>query len=521
MSEHSLTRLMQDQFESMASSGLQLSTGTKVGNYTIVRHLGAGGMGSVFLAQHSTMKSRFSAIKFLKLATDDEELRERFHAEILAMEKLKHENIIYAFDAGKFQGHDYLVMELVEGSDLSALVKKSGAMSVGAAAELIRQAANGLQHASEIGLVHRDIKPSNMMLSYSCELKILDLGLASNQVEPSELTVDSQVLGTPDYMAPEQWQNTRTVDIRADIYSLGCTLYFLVVGKAPFQDQSHTTMATKMHGHMNEDVDLEVLQSKSIDSNFIALLQKMLAKNPADRFQTPAELSRAITTYCQPEELSSYTGAIERFDADAESTRLDKALLDTSQVIHSTTQQTGSKSETSKVEFNLGRFRSSVLITVSLVVLIGVSIGFLLFSESIIGFGANGLALNDSEKNSDDSRKENKPNSGKTSQRITTKDDSKVHDLSLKELVGQEKKGAFDSEAVFESKAAFPIQVRYLSRKYSNLPHDDPSQIHYDEGIVGEDVVIADLNEYVKIEVTLKKPQYSFLLALNPTNDPE
>lgn len=375
---------------------LEIGPGTKVDNYVVVRELGVGGMGSVYLAQHAKMKSRFNAIKFLKNLSADQHLRDRFQAEMLAMEKLKHQNIVFAFDAGEFQGHDYLVMELVEGSDLSGLVKQHGPLTVGAAAELIRQAANGLQHAHENGLVHRDIKPSNMMLSSASALKILDLGLASNQIDPNELTVDSQILGTPDYMAPEQWKNTKDVDIRADIYSLGCTLYYLLVGNAPFQDEEHSSLATKMHGHIAESIDLEPLKTSSVPTEIVEVLEKMLAKNRAERIQTPAEVSAALAQLARPDELTKITGTIEKFDAEKETTRFQASLLETNQKLKTDGQQptTMASDSTRKLEMNVGCFKSSLFISISLVLLIGLTTSLLMYP---FGRGAEGVAFKTDE----------------------------------------------------------------------------------------------------------------------------
>ena len=172
-----------------------------------------------------------------------------------AIGRLNHNNIVRATDAGEADGVHYLVMELIDGIDLARLVRLAGPLPVAAACELVRQAAVGLQYAHENGLVHRDIKPSNLLLSVNGELKISDLGLAllnRDERASGELTVTGQVMGTADYMAPEQWEDSHAVDIRADLYSLGCTLYTLLAGRPPFAGPKHRSALRKMAAHAKE-----------------------------------------------------------------------------------------------------------------------------------------------------------------------------------------------------------------------------------------------------------------------------
>ncbi len=230
-----------------------------LGQYVLLERVGQGGMGQVFKARHQVM-GRVVALKVIK----PEHLKnvdsvERFLREVRAAGKLKHTNIVTAYDANQFGNTHFLVMEFVEGIDLARLAKQQ-AMPVAQACDFIRQAALGLQHAHDEGMVHRDIKPGNLLVEKRTgTLKILDMGLARLQVEGEEqLTVDGAVMGTADYMSPEQALGSHDVDGRADIYSLGCTLYFLLTRQPPFPGG---TLAQKFRRHeRDEPVALELLR---------------------------------------------------------------------------------------------------------------------------------------------------------------------------------------------------------------------------------------------------------------------
>ena len=222
--------------------------GLRLGQYVFLERLGEGGTGQVFKARHVHM-NRIVALKIIRPElTVDAEVVARFYREIQVISQLNHPNIIHAFDAGPEGNVHTLVMEYVQGTDLAKLVKQSGPLPAGRACDYIRQAAFGLAHAHRKGLIHRDIKPSNLFLSAGTPgakdqgqlIKVLDLGLARLQRGAdgdltSTLTpVGSVTMGTPDYLAPEQALDFHQVDIRADIYSLGCTLFFLLTGQPPF-----------------------------------------------------------------------------------------------------------------------------------------------------------------------------------------------------------------------------------------------------------------------------------------------
>ena len=208
-----------------------------LGKYKLLDHLGTGGMSSVYLAEHVLMQRRV-AIKVLpKDRVDDSSYLARFHREAQAAAALDHHNIVRAYDVDNDGNNHYFVMEYVDGRDLQRIVKEDGPLSYVAAAEYIRQAAEGLAHAHQAGLIHRDVKPANLLVDQKNVVKVLDLGLARFTDESkASLTVafDENVLGTADYLAPEQALNSHGVDARADIYGLGCSMYFLLTGHPPF-----------------------------------------------------------------------------------------------------------------------------------------------------------------------------------------------------------------------------------------------------------------------------------------------
>jgi serine/threonine protein kinase len=264
--------------------------------YRILELLGRGGMGSVFKAEHTVM-GRVVALKVLHphLVANPEAV-ERFHVEVRGAARLNHPNIVTAYDADQADDLHFFVMEFVPGRDLANVLRKVGPLPVAHACEFVRQAALGLQHAHEQGLVHRDLKPHNLMLTGTNQIKILDFGLARFATErrpgdPVNLTGVGAVMGSPDYIAPEQGRDARTADIRADVYSLGCTLYHLLAGQVPFPEG---TVFEKVMKH-----SLEVPRSLAefradLPAELRTLVATMMAKDPARRFQTPAEVARAM-----------------------------------------------------------------------------------------------------------------------------------------------------------------------------------------------------------------------------------
>jgi serine/threonine-protein kinase len=265
-----------------------------LGKYKLLGHLGSGGMSSVYLAEHVKMQSK-RAIKVLpRNRVDDSSYLARFHLEAQAVAALDHPNIVRAYDIDNEGDQHYLVMEYVEGRDLQNIVKEDGPLDCDTAANYIAQAAVGLSHAHDSGLVHRDIKPANLLVDGKGAVKLLDLGLAkfTNSAKAS-LTIahDENVLGTADYLAPEQAINSHDVDHRVDIYSLGCTLYYVLTGHPPFPEGS---LAQRLAMHQSKEPANIRDQRPDVPDALVAICQKMMAKKPANRFQTSADVAEAL-----------------------------------------------------------------------------------------------------------------------------------------------------------------------------------------------------------------------------------
>ncbi len=227
-----------------------------LGNYVVLDKLGEGGMGVVLKAEHRRM-ARVVAIKVMSSAAlKSAEMVKRFQREVQAAAKLEHPNIVTAHDADEVNGTHFLVMQFVDGDDLSAVVKKHGAQPLDRAVDFILQAARGLEFAHRHGVIHRDIKPHNLLLSKEGVVKVLDMRLARieepmGSTREATLTSTGAVMGTIDYMSPEQTLDTKTADARSDIYSLGCTLFYLLTGEVPFQAD---TMMKRLLAHREEAV---------------------------------------------------------------------------------------------------------------------------------------------------------------------------------------------------------------------------------------------------------------------------
>jgi len=308
-----------------------------LGQYILLERLGEGGMGQVFKASQGKLK-RTVAIKIIrKELLNNPRVVARFLREIQAAGRLSHPNIVRALDAGEVDGTYYFAMEFVNGIDLDRLVKQSGPLRVEQACDFIAQAALGLQHAHGHGMVHRDIKPANLFVSRAQAgagdpsqrgngllarpgsgsapwgiVKILDLGLArtrdSLDDQANHLTQLGCLIGTPDYIAPEQACDSRSCDIRADLYSLGCTFYYLLAGHVPFP-KGDLTEKLRQH-QFDEPVPVEVARRRKLLDGLLSgkeahklievpdpvafVVRKLMAQKPADRCQTPAELAAAL-----------------------------------------------------------------------------------------------------------------------------------------------------------------------------------------------------------------------------------
>ena len=291
--------------------------------YEILEKLGEGGMGAVYKARHTRLK-KIVAIKMLRNdRLEDQHAVARFEREMEAVGKLEHPNLVRAMDAGEQDGTHYLVMEYVPGIDLSKLVARHGPLPIADACELIRQAALGLQSAHEHGLVHRDIKPSNLILSTSGTLKILDLGLAllggESGWDGRELTDPGQMMGTLDYMSPEQGAGSKKVDIRADIYTLGATFYKLLTGQAPFGGEKYATPMQKLAALATETPTPVQSLRAEVPPALAAVVIKMLARDPRSRYTTPSEVARAIQPFVKGNRLSQLLADLPSRAADGTS----------------------------------------------------------------------------------------------------------------------------------------------------------------------------------------------------------
>jgi serine/threonine protein kinase len=278
----------------------------RVRDYKLLKKIGEGGMGVVYKARHMRL-GKIRAVKVLpQHLLDNEEVLERFRLEVENSGRLEHPNIVQALDAGEEDGVHFLVMEYVDGYNLDELIQKHGRLTVGAACEVIRQAAVGLQHADELFLVHRDIKPSNLMLTRSGRVKILDLGLArliAEQGVASRITLPGGAMGTMDYMAPEQWEDASSVDIRADIYSLGCTLYYLLTAKVPYGGETISSALKKQKAHREDPVPSVLAERADAPQELQAVIDRLMAKDLEQRYATPTEVIHAVGKFADRDDL--------------------------------------------------------------------------------------------------------------------------------------------------------------------------------------------------------------------------
>ncbi|MCS7161152.1 MAG: serine/threonine-protein kinase [Gemmatales bacterium] len=287
----------------------------RLGPYALLERLGHGGMSRVYKAQHLAT-GLVVAVKILdERHAQNPTALARFRREIAALQQLEHPNIVRALDAAEHNGQFYLVLEYVEGIDLLRLIKKVGPLPVHLAAYCVHQAALGLHHAHQRGIVHRDMKPSNIMLEIVRQedsstavqrltygrIKILDLGLArvdaQRQLESTQITRLHAIMGTPDYMAPEQARDSRNADPRSDIYSLGATLYFCLAGRPPFPDG--TPMEKILRHQTEEPTPLNRLRS-DVSEELALLVSSMMAKEPRQRPQSALAVAQCLQRWHKP-----------------------------------------------------------------------------------------------------------------------------------------------------------------------------------------------------------------------------
>jgi serine/threonine protein kinase len=275
-----------------------------IGNYQVLDRLGAGGMGTVYKARHRRMK-RVVAIKVLtKSADESDKFVQRFQREVEAVARLSHPNIVLAHDADEAEVGHFLVMEFVDGKDLASIVDQRGPLPVQEAIDCILQAGRALDYAHKQGIIHRDIKPANLMRDNSGVVKVADLGLArfSEHVDSagkaaSALTQTGTVMGTADFMSPEQAMGAADIDHRTDIYSLGCTLHFLLLGRPPYDGPTLMAILLK---HRDAPIPSLHAARPEIPTALDHVFQRMVAKKPEDRFATMAEAVHALEALLIP-----------------------------------------------------------------------------------------------------------------------------------------------------------------------------------------------------------------------------
>jgi serine/threonine protein kinase len=268
----------------------------RIGNYDVLDRLGAGGMGTVFKARHRRMK-RIVALKVLsRTLASDESFVQRFQREVETIACFTHPNIVMAYDADEAEVGHFLAMEYVEGEDLASLLQKRGPLSVAVAVDCVLQAARGLEYAHNRGIIHRDIKPANLLRDRAGTVKVTDLGLArlantAGSAGAGSITQAGSILGTVDYMPPEQAIDSTEIDHRSDIYSLGATLHFLLLGRPPYQGES---LMAIMFKHKLDAIPSLSKSRQEVPEELDAAFQRMMAKEPADRFQTMTEVVKTL-----------------------------------------------------------------------------------------------------------------------------------------------------------------------------------------------------------------------------------
>ncbi len=326
--QDAIQRVLQNcAFESAASQTSingSLKPPKIVGRYRLLEKLGEGGMGTVYKAIHTDL-NKVVAIKLLpQHRLWNGQAVARFRREMRAVGQLNHPHLVAATDAGEADSMHFLVMEYVEGCDFSKLMRYCQTIDVADACELIRQAATGLQHIAERGMVHRDIKPSNLILTEApagidgatdgesppaALVKILDLGLALlNEASGHDLdegTASGQYMGTLEYMAPEQLADTHRVDVRADIYSLGATLYKLLCGKSPLAGEQPMSPAQMMVALATQSAPSLAIRRRDLPAELVGIVDRMLARSPDERFSSPREVAQALRPFAATADLRS------------------------------------------------------------------------------------------------------------------------------------------------------------------------------------------------------------------------
>lgn len=275
----------------------RLLEGERLGHYELHEFVGGGGMGAVFRALDTSL-NRTVAVKVLSQEqSGDEETLLRFRNEAQSAARLDHENISRVYYVGEDRGWNYIVFEFIEGVNLRDLVERNGILPLATAISYTLQIADALAHASGRDVVHRDIKPSNVLITPDDRAKLVDMGLARlHQVEPAgnDLTASGVTLGTFDYISPEQARDPRNTDVRSDIYSLGCTLYFMLTGRPPFPEG---TVLQKLLQHQGDEPPDPRGFRDDLPGDLLPILRTMMAKSPSKRYPSPAELCADLISF--------------------------------------------------------------------------------------------------------------------------------------------------------------------------------------------------------------------------------
>jgi serine/threonine protein kinase len=337
--------------QSPEANSNKLKNPPNIPGYEILEPLGEGGMGQVYKARQIRL-DRIVALKVIHpdYLSNPDAIR-RFHREAKVAARLAHPHLVTVFDVDEIACTHFLVMEYVEGTDLGRLVKTRGVLQVTQACDYVRQAALGLEHIHERGLVHRDIKPTNLFLTGNgSHIKVLDMGLARlNQPGPSdrlsdELTQPGAVMGTPAFLAPEQARDSRRVDIRSDIYSLGCTFYYLLTGRVPFPGIGLAEIVVQHQ--LDEPEPIEKLRP-DVPAGVIAIIRKMMAKKPEERFQTPADVAAVLVPFCNTLAIAPPGTALEadrragRVNAPVSANLLTGVMTDPARPVNMNTDPSG------------------------------------------------------------------------------------------------------------------------------------------------------------------------------------
>lgn len=300
--------------------------GHQLNHFILDALIGGGGMGAVFRA-HDTRLERTVAIKVIPRVGEDPDLLRRFRNEAQSAAKLDHPNIARVYDVGRHEEWHYIVFEYIDGTNVRDLVNEGGVLEVDDAVYFTRQVAEALDHASQRGVVHRDIKPSNVLIRPDGQVKLVDMGLArSMQLEVSgDMTASGVTLGTFDYISPEQARDPRDADVRSDIYSLGCTLYFMLTGQPPYPGG---TVLQKLLSHGNSPPPHPRDLRREVSDDLTAILHKTLAKRPSDRYRRPVDLIADLAELARRENLlrSQGLGAVTISNSTSWLTRLEKHL---------------------------------------------------------------------------------------------------------------------------------------------------------------------------------------------------